>query len=181
MRRDQVLGMARWQPPPLADAPAPSNCRPKVRVDEQVVRKILEMNPELRKGRTTVQVRRVLEQGGSLATGPGGGDARSGGSAPSVPSPATQLEDTIAFFLRGKHTELESSLGALYARRRALDDEERGLKTRFRDQIAGFVAMLDPAAVAAHGTSALARHGELLRVVGVTPAELLEPARRARR
>ena len=87
----------------------------------------------------------------------------------------------MAFFLRGKSGELEAGLQGLLARRRALDDEERGLKTRVRDQIAGFVAMLDPAAVAAHGTAALARHGELLRVLGVTTTELLEPARRSRR
>lgn len=81
----------RWQPPPMS-SPAGSgmndaarsyhqapnagpdsghtpSAQPVLKVDERMVRKMLEMNPAMRAGRTTFQVKRALEDGGTLGGG----------------------------------------------------------------------------------------------------------------
>ncbi len=163
----------RWQPPPLA--PDSGQGEPKVTVDEKVVRKMLKVNPDLRKGRTTAQVKRALESGEAVGGAP---EAKAASAAPQGQS---ELEDTLGFFLRGKADKLRDDLAAIEHKRRALAEEEARLKAQLREQLAGFLSLLDAKAVDAKGAAALAKHAELLKVVGLTPQQLLEAARRGRR
>jgi len=170
----------RWQPPPMNPSQTATNePEPKVRVDEKVVRKMLQVNPGMRKGRTTVQVKKALEQGSALGSVDSNSDrdnARPGG-----PSAAHEFEETVGYFVRGKGAELRAKLADLETKRRGLDDEERALKQALRDQVMAFVAMLDAQAVATFGSGALAKHAEALRALGTSPADVLDCARRARR
>ena len=172
----------RWQPPPMAGAQKDGAPTPKV--DEKVVRKMLQVNPGMRQGRSTMQVKKALEQGAviSVKDGASAAPAATGKDArPHAAGVAGELDDTVGFFLRGKAEAFRAALGDFLARRRALDEEEARTKKQLREQIGGFVSLLDAKAVEAHGAATLAKHGELLRLLGVTPAELLEAARRGRR
>ncbi len=163
------MSQRRWQPPPME---TPAEAKPKITVDEQVVRKMLKVNPELRKGRTTYQVKKALEQGGTVA------------SAEPQASPAAksdgggQLQDALDFFVRGKSSELQSKRAGLAARRQALDLEEQQLAATFREQVVSFVGLLDQGAVERHGRVALAKHAGFLSEVGLTPAALLDLSRK---
>lgn len=176
----------RWQPPPMNDQPR-GEASPKVTVDEKVVRKMLQVNPELRDGRTTFQVKRDMEQGQVVRTD----GRRSSGSvtsrnAPpgsplaSAPSGGTrqELDETLSFFIKSKRDALEKRLGELAAQRQALEQEEKTIRDSFAGDLAKFLAMLDPTIVAMHGVRALSAHQELLGLVGVTPSQLLETVRK---
>lgn len=167
----------RWQPPPMNEAGGESDA-PKVTLDEKVVRKILQINPAMRDGRTTFQVKKDMEAGQSVRTGP------EAVAAPVTPPAAggtrSELDDTIGFFMRGKGKELGEKLGDLGARRAALEEEERAVRAQFTADVAAFLAMLDPKIVAMHAVTALSKHKDLLGKVGLTPAAVLEQVRKSR-
>jgi hypothetical protein len=159
----------RWQPPPMNPPPRPEAVSTPT-VDEKVVRKILQVNPTLRQGRTTAQVKKALERGEPAV--PAG--------AAKGPVAAGELEDAMGFFLRGKSERLRDGLAGIAARRRALEQEEAELRTQLREQLAAFVSLLDAAAVDTHGARVLAKHHDFLGALSLTPASVLELARRGR-
>jgi hypothetical protein len=159
-----------WQAPSMS---APSST--KTKVDEKVVRTLLRVNPDLRRGRTTGQIKRALEAGESLAFGV----VNKSAGRPAVLS--SELADTIGFFLRGKAERLRADLESIAARRRALDEEAARLGHDTREQLARFVGLLDGREVDEKGPAALAEHRDLLKAVGLTPTQLLELAKKARR
>src|SRR3954462_12708178 len=96
-----------WQSPPM-------HTKPAIVVDENVVRQILTINPELGRGRTPAQVKRALESGEAVGVA----------SAKDAPvAAASGLAETLGFFLSGKTMKLRADLASLAARRQALDDE----------------------------------------------------------
>jgi hypothetical protein len=171
----------RWQPPPLENQQ--TGQQPKVTVDEKVVRKMLAVNPSLRKGRTTQQVKRALERGETV-----GGTTRNA-SPTSIPTATVaaagsmrhELGETVSFFIRGKAEALTAQLDDLVARKRALEDEEARAKGLVGEQIVAFLALLGPGAVDQYGSAALAPHHKFFASLGLTAAGLLEQARKARR
>lgn len=186
----------RWRPPPMnegsagsAGAPSSgSSATPKLTVDEKVVRKMLQVNPALRDGRTTAQVKRDIESGqavpaaGRRPTGAPSMDAPSPASSatPATNGPRGELDETLGLFMRGKAMDLQGRLDDIAGRRKQLEVEEQQVRATFCDELARFVAMLDPTVVATHGVAALSRHKAVLERFGVTPAEVLEAVRRAR-
>lgn len=174
----------RWQPPPM-NAPD-DTASPKVTLDEGVVRKMLQVNPELRDGRTTFQVKKDMEGGQSVATDgrrATGEVRRSTGPQSAPPTPSTsksELDDTVGFFMKGRTAELSEKLAALRAQRTALEEQERAVRDAFKTDLAKFVGMLDPQVVAMHGVSALSKHKAILDQVGLTPAQVLQEARKPR-
>ncbi|MEK7705298.1 MAG: hypothetical protein AAB426_10090 [Myxococcota bacterium] len=163
----------RWQPPPLEVAtPA---AQPTPTVDEQVVRKMLKVNPDMRKGRTTQQVKRALERGEAI----GGAPAQPATSVLAASDPARELAETLGFFLRGKTEALRRALADIDARRRELVAQEQRERAMRRAEIVAFVHLLDRDAIARHGATALGGHAALLGELGVTPRELLEDVRRS--
>ncbi|MBI3178409.1 MAG: hypothetical protein HYZ27_02035 [Deltaproteobacteria bacterium] len=169
------MSQRRWQPPPME---TPAEAKPKVTVDEQVVRKMLKVNPELRKGRTTYQVKKSLEQGAPVAQSPA--EAAPGSATPPTSDASGQLQDAVDFFVRGKMGELKSKRAEILARRKALDADEQQLAATYREQVVSFVSLLDASTVERHGRAALAKHAEFLGEVGLTPAALVDLLRKNR-
>lgn len=175
----------RWRPPPMAqeppaDAPAPAK---KVTVDEGVVRKMLQINPDLRDGRTTFQVKKDMESGQVVRTD----GRRSNGELRSTPTSSaggggstnkSELEDALSFFMKGKTQDLEAKRADIQARRRQLEEEERALREGLLQDVAKFLRMLDPTVVATHGVTALSKHKAILDQAGITPAQVLEAVRK---
>ncbi|MEE8408259.1 MAG: hypothetical protein V3T05_01515 [Myxococcota bacterium] len=174
------MSRGRWRPPPMDEKPA--EAEPKVKVDEQVVRKMLKVNPDMRQGRTTFQVKKSLERGEPIGTAsssePAAAPAVQSGPASAAQSGSgKELQDTIDFFVRGKTAALDEKLDAVSARRQALDDEEKTLRDEMAKQLVSFVSLLDDKTVATHGRSALAKHSALLAKVGLDVALLLGKAK----
>jgi len=158
--------MARWQPPPMKSAEVT-----KVTIDERVVRKMLRVNPELRRGRTTFQVKRALEQGEPLR-----GDDESAGAQEARPA-GSELKEAVGFFVSGKADKLRAKLADIDLRRRALEAEEQRVRVDMGEQVVAFVGLLDDGTVAVHGNRVLSSHADFLAQVGLTPAALLNKAR----
>ena len=176
------MSKQRWQPPTLNKPAAEGSNEPaKVKVDEQVVRKMLKVNPALRAGRTTAQVKKSLERGEPLV--------KREAAAPATPaSPATsdtagQLRDTIRFFLAGKEHAFAGKRQDIEARKKALDDELVAARATLREQVVGFVSLLDRGTVAANEAAlaaAFAEHGALLRELGLDAKIIAEVVRKGR-
>lgn len=182
------MAKRRWQPPPMNTPTKRDEPDTGMRVDEQVVRRVLKVNPDLREGRTTLQVKKALERGESLHGGASGGGAsgsssgsglgRQAASSASAARPsnavsARQLSETLDFFMTSKGRELSGQLDEIAARRQTLEEEERQLRAEVRQKLIDFVAMLDAGVLALHGREALQAHRELLARVGMTASELL--------
>jgi hypothetical protein len=166
----------RWQPPPFCS----ERDATRVTVDEQVVRKLLAVNPQMRKGRTTFQVKKAIERGEPVLGEP----AR---NAPEGPTPAActdgpmlsrpaanELQKSVDFFVDGKARALGARLDEIETRRRALVAEEKRAKSEVAEQVVAFLALLDPSVVAAHGKRVLARHVDFLTRLGLTPAVVID-------
>ena len=168
----------RWQPPPMEPEK-----KSKVTVDEKVVRKMLVVNPTLRKGRTTFQVKKALERGEGIVAREAPSDVAlsSGSSTPATASLSRELGDTIDFFVRGKAERWKEKLAAFAAERKAVDEAQEQARTELRGQIESFISLLDDKAVAVAGRAALAKHAVLLKELGLTPQSLLDAARKGKR
>jgi len=154
----------------------------KVTVDEKVVRKMLAVNPAMRRGRTTQQVKRAFETGEGVDTKTETTPAQTTpASGAVVGSAGRELDDTIGFFVRGKADVLKAQLEELAARRKAIEAEEKQAKMTMREQMVAFLALLDGKEVDAHGPAALAKHAAFLAQLELTPTALLDQARKGRR
>jgi len=140
------------------------------RVDEKVVRKMLRVNPGMRHGRTTGEVKRDMEQTGTDSRTVRGDSSK---------TRRHELQDALGFFLRGKRATFELALTQVREQRAALDVAEAELKTRVLADVAGFLRMLDEGVVRRHGAACLLGHEDLLRSFGVSPDEILLDARGA--
>ncbi len=178
MMREQAMSKQRWQPPSM-NKPADENAA-KVKVDEQVVRKILKVNPALRAGRTTAQVKKSLERGEPLAQQPVLAPTRASSPAGDT---ATQLRDTIRFFLSGKSEAFTAKSQDIEARKKALDAELTATRATLREQVVGFVKLLDPGALDANEAAmaaAFAEQSALLRELGLDAKIIAEAVRKGR-
>lgn len=182
------MAKERWQPPPMkATSSAKQDGTPsdkgqaKVTVDENVVRKMLKVNPALRQGRTTSQVKKSFERGEPLMS-KAGTPAATATEQPrgALPAGASELRDTVSFFLRSKLEALGTKEAEIEARRKALDAELEAAKSTLRDQVKSFLGLLDQSALAQHGAAALAEHTQSLKRVGLDANSLIDAARRAK-
>ncbi|MEM6533431.1 MAG: hypothetical protein AAF654_12465 [Myxococcota bacterium] len=171
----------RWQPPPMGPKKtSDQETEGAVKVDEQVVRNVLKVNPNLRDGRTTFQVKKALERGEGLTPGTNPTPA-SQNSPTSSSDQARQLGETLDFFMTTKQRELTTKLDEIAERRRLLDEEEQGLRGDMKQKLVDFACMLDAGILAIHGKEALAPHRELLAKLGITSTELLDAVKRGGR
>lgn len=181
----------RWRPPPMSETGSqPETGTPKITLDEKVVRKMLQVNPAMRDGRTTFQVKRDMEGGQPVRAHDGPSTRRAPFAAHSVAPPTSgapkssgakgELEETIGFFIKGKAAGFGRELAVIDDQRRALDAEEQEIKAKLQRQMASFISMLDEKVIAMHAVSVLSRHLDFLGQLGLTPAQLLEMARKAR-
>lgn len=183
------MARERWQPPPMKPSTPPESAKkdsPKVTVDENIVRKMLKVNPTLRQGRTTHQVKKSLERGDSLMGDSAQKAAPSAGSSEPVantklPSGAAELRDAVGFFLRSKLDALNAKEADIEARRKALADELESERSTLRHQVQSFLGLLDQSALAQHGPAALAEHAKALAKVGFDTAAAIDAARRGKK
>ncbi|MBI5511678.1 MAG: hypothetical protein HY903_23220 [Deltaproteobacteria bacterium] len=170
----------RWQPPPMELNVDQSSS--KVTVDEKVVRKMLAVNPSMRKGRTTFQVKKALERGESVAATDKSEVVATGASAHKpTAKPGAELQDAIDFFLNGKAKRLAEAEAELAAKRQALDAEAVRMRQELQEQVRSFISLLDLQTVAATGKAALGKHVDFLKAIDLTPAALVDAARKDRR
>ena len=183
------MAKERWQPPamkPAADKQTSSKtATPRVTVDENVVRKMLKVNPTLRQGRTTSQVKRSIERGDTLTGKPALGAPEALVTKPtgsisgaSLPAGASELRDTMTFFLRGKLDGLSAKEAEIEERRKALNAELDAARVTVRQQVTAFLSLLDQETLARHGPAALAEHAKALAKLGLDTNTLVDNARR---
>ncbi len=149
----------------------------KVKVDEQVVRKMLKVNPALRAGRTTAQVKKSLERGEPLVT------RETAAPAAPVTDVASQLEGALRFFLSGKAEAFSAKRQDIEAKKKALDDELASARVMLRQQVVGFVALLDRGTVESNQAAlavAVAEQSTLLRELGLDAKIIAEAVRKVR-
>ena len=172
----------RWQPPSLQPKVEAAS---KVTVDEKVVRKMLAVNPSMRKGRTTFQVKKALERGESIAATESTAAVVVPTTALSSANPASdirrELAETIGFFVRGKKERWQAKLADLAAQRHAVNEAQEQARTELSGQLISFVVLLDSEALASAGRGALAEHAEFLGELGLTAASLLDAAIKGKR
>lgn len=169
----------RWQPPPMNPSPVRGDGGSRIKVDEQVVRNMLRVNPALRLGRTTFQVKSALERGE-----PVGVTAKTVAPSQEAPvigtgaSASGELRDAVSFFLRGKLEQLRAQLAEIEAQRRQLAAREQEARSAAREQVLTFAGLLDVQAVAHQGAAAFGEHAASLAMIGLTPTELLAGTQR---
>ncbi len=124
---------------------------PKARIDEDVLEKILEVNPSLRQGRSTAEVKADLEDGQAVSFA---------AQQPEPQAKTSDLAKTVDFFLRAKGSSFEDAQEGFEARQKKLDEERRAFAMATRQEIEAFLNLVgrDSAEV----RKVLAKHQELL-------------------
>ena len=144
-------------------APPPSTVRSRapqrIVVDERVVQKVLEMNPSLRRGRSTQQIKEALERGERLT-----GDTGQRCDGPTDRGGA--LAHAIDAFIANKRQELAARVQTLEAERRALEVAEATERAKVKGEVLSFLSLLDGPLVSQFGGAALSRHADFLRSLG---------------
>lgn len=140
---------------PLRDEFAPRAAAGAKRVDVHVVRTVLQMNPAVRAGRTTGEIKKALERGEPLVP------AHTSAARAAVSTGALQRStgaEALTLFARDRLVALDQELEAIERERVRLDQREAGLRDVARGAICGFVTLLEPAArdEAVHALRALA-------------------------
>jgi hypothetical protein len=126
MMREQATSKQRWQPPSMNKAQAHDARRPSgVKVDEQVVRKILKVNPALRAGRTTGQVKQSLERGEPLVKHETTAAAAAPASTPSPTPLPSYATPSVSFWPAKRAPSRPSATTSMHARRRSTRSSPR--------------------------------------------------------
>ncbi len=156
----------RWQPPAMSDTAAKADDkRPtQVTVDEQMVRKMLVINPSMRAGRTTFQVKRDIENGGAVVPSAHPKDAP---QVDDFEAAEENLSQTLDFFINTKLNKARTTLRDIEERRRALDAEAQNTKQGVINDLAQFLGLLDQAVVQQQGRQALAQHVQDFKAAGI--------------
>ena len=173
------MSKQRWQPPSMNQEAKGTTQTPKVKVDDQVVRKMLKVNPGLRAGRTTGQVKRDLESGQPLVKR----EAAKPADVTPASDTAAQLRDTIRFFLSGKADAFARTREDIDARRKALDEELASQRAALREQVLSFVKLLDRGTVEANEAAlaaAFAEQSALMRELGLDSKIIASSVRKTR-
>lgn len=164
---------------PALELPTPP-VGPRLCVDERIVRKILRVNPAMRQGRTTGEVKEALDNGESLLRPVDQRTILPGLKAADLCSPAgaeppnRYFEDALAFFLSGQKQHLNTILDDISERRAALEAEEQQAKATARSRVLAFVSMLDATLISSHIATALASQTDFLAQLVLSPGQILE-------
>jgi hypothetical protein len=170
---------------------------PDLEIMEQLVKKSLEINPQLKDGKNTRQVLADLRnqalarsKSGSGGGGPssmGGGQstmgqARSVGSAPAAtaakPDMAARRKNTISFFFEQKASEFEESVVDINMREKALQKEKNELQQRFFDELVDFFTLMAGGAQSPESRAVLVEQRAFLSQLGVAEADLIREVQR---
>ncbi len=118
---------------------------PKAELIEHLVKKSLDINPNLRGGKDTREVLEDLKREALARSKQGGGAAPAEGpAAASAPRAnlAERRKSTMAFFFEQKAQEFDGAIADLDARERLLHKERKELQERFTADLTDFVALM---------------------------------------
>ncbi|MCK5689843.1 hypothetical protein KAI87_11265 [Myxococcota bacterium] len=164
----------RWQAPAMNTAAGQNR---KTQIDEAVVRKMLRVNPAIRAGRSTMEVKVALEGGASLISQAAPQTIQPNFLATHSAESGHELHDALNFFVSNKERRFVAALDELEAKRRQLDESLRILKGRAAGEVVAFLALLDADTLHRDGAAALAPHTEYLNLLGTSVESILATSR----
>jgi hypothetical protein len=136
-------------------------------IDIALLKRVLDVNPGFAQGRSIMELKQALEEGGSQRTQV---DTAQGHKAVS----ATQgLRASLQCFVSGHHCELEQDLSDIQKRRDTLRQEEEALKRRVFDALLLCLSSLHPRVSAGLTATTLHEHRDFLKALGMSPKDVL--------
>lgn len=147
----------------------------KVNVNRRTLEAVLRVNPALAGGRSTVEFKDFLENGGSVRLGEQASPNALPASAPveAVNSQRSEFEQALGFFVRTQTNEAHATLAELEEQKAQIEAAIEATSKQAEAKLRSFVGMLDPMNVAAFGTQALGAHAAELHAVGINPTNIL--------
>lgn len=144
----------------------PSIAPRQPRIDERFLECTLEVNPQLRAGRSTAEVKAQL-----LAEA----RARHASTTPTG-APALDLSVIVDGFLQSQMQGFEQAKSDIAQRHAALDAELQAHQAALFQKVQTFLRMLDANTLKAIGPNALAKHRKLLAELKVSASQLFDQA-----
>jgi hypothetical protein len=154
-------------------SPATQEAKPDVDLMEQLVKKSLEVNPQLRDGKSTREVLAGLREEAVSRS-------KSHGQEPEAPQPSLseRRSGTIAFFLEQKAKEFHESERDIIEREMRLRAERTNLQRRVIDEIEVFLALVSDGKDSPEARAILTRSRTFLQQLGTNEKQLLAASRR---
>jgi hypothetical protein len=165
--------------PKLADDAPQKDEKSSVELMEHLVKKSLDINPELRDGMRTGEVMDSLKQQ-ALArskTQPQG-KGTPGRPADDKAALAERRKSTISFFCEQKAKEYEEGSKALAIKEVALRKEREGLQARVANELSDFLGMIAGGTDGVEAREVLRTFRAFLSELGVTDTDLLARAKK---
>ncbi len=154
----------------------PGTSVPDVELMEHLVKKSLDINPQMRGGKSTHEVMEDLRKEAIARSKTAGvGTAPPSGAAKA--SLSERRRATIAFFFEQKSAQMQTVLADLRARERALADEKRVIQKQLVDEIVDFIHMVSSGAEVPELRGVLLAHRGLLAELNVSEADLIRLAK----
>ncbi|MBI5507583.1 MAG: hypothetical protein HY903_02405 [Deltaproteobacteria bacterium] len=163
------------RPSTLPEQPQRRAPEPDVELVEQLVKKSLDINPDLRDGKNTHQVMQDLKRQAvarSKEGGAGGGIAAPRGNL------AERRRGTIAFFFEQKASDFETAVADVTARERLLQQEKQALRDQVVGDLADFFALMAGGIQSPEAKDVIRENRPFLSKLGITEADLVAAASR---
>jgi hypothetical protein len=164
--------------PKLDDAAPKPDAKSDVELMEHLVKKSLQINPELRDGKGTHEVMDSLRQQAIAQSRSRAAPPPAAPSGPDKSALADRRKSTIAFFFEQKAKEVEEAQKDLAVREAALKKERQELQQRVSGELADFLGMMSGAVESPETREVLKDFKSFLSQLGVAPEELLQRAKR---
>lgn len=157
-----------------------------VELMEHLVKKSLDINPNLRDGRDTQEILKGLRSEAVSKSTAGkassGADASSEVAAPSAAEKQAKLaarrRSTIEFFFEQKAEEFEAASQEVNVRRRALEQELKKLQADALDEVVDFLSLLAGGAESPEARDVMKAYRKFLKELGVSDTEIVQAAKR---
>ena len=149
---------------------------PDLELMEQLVKKSLEINPEMRGGKRTAEVMEDLRK---QAVGQSKSAPTAVSTAPK-PSLTERRLSTMAFFFEQKQAEFQENLGEIAVKERELEKEKKELKVRFGDELTDFLALMSGGTETPESKEILRRYRSFVAALGLNEADILRVAKTRR-
>jgi hypothetical protein len=149
---------------------------------EHLVKKSLDINPSLRRGKDTREVLDALKKEAVARSrqGSASGEAQTSGAEPSRVNLADRRKSTMVFFLEQKSQEFEGGAADIEAREKLLAREKQDLQKRFAEDIVDFLALMSGSTENPETREVLKDFRGFLTRLGITDQDLLRLAKNRR-
>ncbi len=154
-----------------------------VELMEHLVKKSLDINPNLRGGRDTQEILKGLRKEAVSKSAVGKAAADSSDVAEPTAAEkkaklAARRRSTIEFFFEQKAEEFGAASREVNARRRALEDELKKLQATTVDEMVDFLSLLAGGAESAEAREVMRSYRKFLKELGASDAEIVQAAKR---